>query len=771
MCGGDLQATDNTYGTCTFCGSTMTLPKANDERVVNLFNRANHQRQQCDFDKAFVNYENILNEDSTNAEAHWGMVLCRYGIGYVEDPRTRERIPTCYRIQYEPILSDGDYLAALENAMDNYTRELYESEAKKINEIQKKIITILNNEEPYDVFICYKETSDSGSRTKDSTLAQEIYYQLEKEGYKVFFARITLEGKLGQDYESYIRAALEKARLMLVIGTKKEYFEAVWVRNEWSRFLLLKKEDSSKQIFPCYRDMDAYDIPDELSMYQSQDMSKIGFMQDLIHGVKKVLNAGKVVENPTVQSTNAISMATAPGVESLLTRGHIFLEDSNWQQADEYFEKALDIDPKYAPAYIGKLCVELKIKTEEDLANNKNPLESMPNYTKALRFSNGNYRMKIEQYNSVINQRIEKEKQEHNEMIYKIWIGAKREADNDLASTAEYYQGIATNFQKISLYKDSDELAKQCIRKAENIKKEKQIKEQERISQLVMEKQGQGLLFLKDSNWVQADECFKEVLKLDSKYAPAYIGKLCVALKINSDVKLNELDVSGVLSTDEFNIPEKHLSKEIINHAKDGNLGEASKLLRRTTPISKEEANKIVRHIFDNNSLHIPSSLNEYKNFKLAFEYADEEYLSKLKEYEKVYQERVIKEKNERQYQVLIHEKDNFSNLNSNHLSLIVLAEKFREMNNYKESNALAEECERMVHDYKKREQQRKEEQQKLHEEQRKRKQEEQLRQQQEELRQREQRRQWEQQGLCRYCGGQYGGVFTKKCKSCGKSK
>jgi len=32
-----------------------------------------------------------------------------------------------------------------------------------------------------------------------------------------------------------------------------------------------------------------------------------------------------------------------------------------------------------------------------------------------------------------------------------------------------------------------------------------------------------------------------------------------------------------------------------------------------------------------------------------------------------------------------------------------------------------------------------------------------------------EQQRQWKAQGLCTYCGGKLGGLFTKKCKSCGK--
>jgi hypothetical protein len=184
-------------------------------------------------------------------------------------------------VQSESVLSDADYLATLENAAAGYTKSLYETEAKRISEIQKGILAISNNEEPYDVFICYKESSDGGSRTIDSTLAQDIYHQLNNIGCKVFFARLSLEGKLGQQYEPYIFSALNTAKVMLVVGTKPEFFNAVWVKNEWSRYLALVKKDSRRFIIPCYRDMDAYDIPDELSMYQSQDMSKIGFRQGL----------------------------------------------------------------------------------------------------------------------------------------------------------------------------------------------------------------------------------------------------------------------------------------------------------------------------------------------------------------------------------------------------------------------------------------------------------------------------------------------------------
>ena len=146
----------------------------------------------------------------------------------------------------ESVIGDADYLAALENAPDRYSRTLYKEEASRIADIQKGILTLSSQEKPYDVFICYKETTEGGNRAPDSALAQEVYYQLTQEGYKVFFSRITLEDKLGQQYEPYIFAALNSAGVMVVIGTQAEYFNAVWVKNEWSRFLALMEEGPHK---------------------------------------------------------------------------------------------------------------------------------------------------------------------------------------------------------------------------------------------------------------------------------------------------------------------------------------------------------------------------------------------------------------------------------------------------------------------------------------------------------------------------------------------
>ena len=405
MCGGDIDFIPGaTYGTCEYCGSTSTIPQAEDENKLNRYNRANHFRRQCEFDKAVAAYEKILEQDDTDAEAHWGAVISRFGIEYVEDPATHQRIPTCHRVQVASILTDEDYLAAVENAPDEESRRIYQEEAARIAEIQKGILAISANEKPYDVFICYKETDENGQRTRDSQWAQDVYYGLTEQGLKVFFSRITLEDKLGQQYEPYIFAALNSAKVMVVIGSRPEYFNAVWVKNEWSRYLSLMKRDHKRLLIPCYRDMDPYDLPEELSMLQSQDMSKIGFMQDLLRGVQKVMqqptSAPQVVRVETGETN-------APGVTSLLKRAALFLEDGDTASAREYYDRVLDIDPECAEAYMGKVCAETGCRKESDLGALNYCVDMRGDWQKAVRFASAAQKQKYEGYMASVRARVE----------------------------------------------------------------------------------------------------------------------------------------------------------------------------------------------------------------------------------------------------------------------------------------------------------------------------------------------------------------------------
>ena len=289
MCGGDLNIQDGmTVAECEYCGTRQTVPTADNEKKMTLFARANRLRAACEFDKAAGIYENIIAEFPEEAEAYWGLVLCKYGIEYVDDPATGKKIPTCHRSSFDSIMDDSDFEQVMENA-DPISRRVYRDEAKAIEELRKNIIEVSSKEEPYDIFICYKETDENGNRTVDSVIAQDIYKALTDEGYRVFFSRITLEDKLGQEYEPYIFSALNSAKVMLAVGTDYEYYNAVWVKNEWSRFLALIAKGEKKTLIPCYKDIDAYDIPKEFRRLQAQDMGKVGAMQDLLRGIGKII--------------------------------------------------------------------------------------------------------------------------------------------------------------------------------------------------------------------------------------------------------------------------------------------------------------------------------------------------------------------------------------------------------------------------------------------------------------------------------------------------
>ena len=502
MCGGTIEFNPgDTVGVCDSCGTKQTLPTTSDEIITNLHNRANTLRLKCEFDKAEEIYNKILEKNPDDAEAHWGIILCKYGIEYVEDPKTYNRVPTCHRTSFDAILADEDYKAALANG-DGAQRELYEEEAKKIDRIQKDILSIVHNEKPFDVFICYKETDENGNRTQDSVIANDIYHQLTQEGFKVFYAAITLEDKVGQEYEPYIFAALNSAKVMLVVGSKPEYFTAVWVKNEWSRFLKLIKTDRSKLLIPCYRNMDAYELPEEFAHLQAQDMSKIGFINDLVRGIRKVV-ADTDSQEKTVRESVAVNSGNA-NEESLLKRAFMFLEDGDWSAADEYCEKVLDIDPENARAYLGKLMAECRVRRMEDLQNCEQPFGGSGNYEKVLRFADPDLAETLKDFNSYI--------------IYKGAVNAMAAADSE-----NEYKAAAEIFKTVPGFKDADFLVEKCLDNAEICRKDALYNSaRSQMTGNIIRNYESAIRMLESiSGWKDADEqiyaCQKKVEELKAK--------------------------------------------------------------------------------------------------------------------------------------------------------------------------------------------------------------------------------------------------------------
>lgn len=497
MCGGDLAfEPGSTVCECEYCGSKQTIPSVDSEKKTNLFNRANRLRMNSEFDKASGVYEQIVAEFPEEAEAYWGLCLCAYGIEYVDDPATGSKIPTCHRTLPTSIMEDSNFEQACDYA-DPVARKVYREEAKNIDRIQKGILSIAQNETPYDVFICYKETAEDGSRTEDSVLAQDVYEALTAKGLKVFFSRITLEDKLGTQYEPYIYAALSSAKVMLAFGTTYEYYDAVWVKNEWSRFLGMMKADKRKVLIPCFKGLDAYDMPKEFRGLQAQDMAKLGWMQDLVRGVEKLCGKGGTASsapNTVVQKTVVQEVQESGKADNLMKRVYLYLEDRDFAKASKYIDKVLDVDAEYAPAYMAQILVGNKLTKEANLTTLRMSIDDNTTWKKALRFANEEQKQRYLGYAKQINENEADDKEQAR------LAEEKRRKQEELATKEEQYDRVLAEISKedyfwamvilsqLNGYKDAEKLMQQCLDK---YKEKLRQKEQEQRKILAEKEQEQ----------------------------------------------------------------------------------------------------------------------------------------------------------------------------------------------------------------------------------------------------------------------------------------
>lgn len=379
---------------CQYCGSANAISYADR---FGLYNRANQLRRLNEFDRAIGVYEDILSGDPHDAEAHYGIALCKYGIEYVDDPVTERKVPTCHRTRYTLMSQDVDFKKALEEA-DADTAQIYQQEAAQIDAILKRIRQLSSDQEKYDIFICYKEGDGMGGRTHTSVQAQKIYQKLESSGYKVFFARKTLEKKLGSEYEPIIFSALFSAKVMLTIGEKPEEFQGVWVRNEWMRFRERMEAGEECTLIPLYRNMSPEELPQEFVSLQALDMGKIGFEQDLLDGLAKLINREK-----SFQRSAGEQISDSAGLRK---RAYLFLEQGDFKNASAYFERALDNNPEDAEAYFGKLLLEMGCRQEGDLRNLMISISGRESYQLAVRFAKGALQEKYKGYASAIDEKL-----------------------------------------------------------------------------------------------------------------------------------------------------------------------------------------------------------------------------------------------------------------------------------------------------------------------------------------------------------------------------
>lgn len=383
VCGGNLILKHDYFAVCDSCHTEQFLPRI-DSNVTNLYERANHMRIMANFDEAVKLFNKVLDQYPNDSATYWQIVLCKFGVLHQWDERTQTFKPTLHRMMRTSLLTDPDYQKALEYATTQ-EREIYHQEAENIFRIQQRYEQISKKEKDFDVFISYKETDDeTHQRTLDSELAHSLYNDLTAQGLRVFFSHITLREKSGEDYEPYIFAALESSSVMLLVSTSPKYVNSVWVRNEWMRYLNLISTNEQKLLIPVIRDMNPYDLPDEIGHLQAINLRNVGAKQELLQRVVDIAKRNQTTStpHPTPQGPDPISIE--PLIEGMYRR----LNERDFSLshgAAFYIARIHAIDPYHVEGYIGKLMIEYSARTLPELANSDILLNTSENFQKIMR--------------------------------------------------------------------------------------------------------------------------------------------------------------------------------------------------------------------------------------------------------------------------------------------------------------------------------------------------------------------------------------------------
>lgn len=441
---------------CANCDVMQSIPRLDFDEKAILWERADKLRRAGEYDRAAELYRELLKLDDSDSEIYWCIMLCRYGIEYVEEYGSRKRTPTINRFSYTPIINDEDYRAAVRVA-DGDRRRVYILQAGELEELRKKVLAVSQTEQPYDIFICYKESDRSGRRTEDSVLAAGLYRSLSADGYRVFFARVTLEDKTGREYEPYIFSAINSARLMFAVGTSPDNFNAPWVKNEWSRYLTRVSESGEGTLAVLYKGMRSEDLPAEFAHLQRFDMSAPDFTDELLRGVHKIFSGESRGERDETEEAYITENASG-----LLRRAEIMLDEGDFSRAEELCENALNIEPENARIYFVKLLAGFRVKSAERLGELSGDLEQSSNYRMIMRFGDDELKAELSEY--------------RKSAFYNMCMNALERAD-----TEELCLKASDNFQTLGDYRNSPEMSRKCLEKAEKVKRELQDAENERV--------------------------------------------------------------------------------------------------------------------------------------------------------------------------------------------------------------------------------------------------------------------------------------------------
>ncbi|MCM1333512.1 MAG: hypothetical protein NC084_03200 [Bacteroides sp.] len=405
ICGGEV-APDEAGVTCECrgCGAEGMFPKSD----VKKLNRATYLRDRYEFDRARAILDELIAENPEDGEAYWNRLLATYGIRYA---RSGKRLPTCrVDVSALPAPTEAeDYKKTLYYATEEAQAQ-YTAMGERLAECVDASRRVFAEPQEYDLFIL----TDEKKNADDDLDGEKLYLRFtENLGFRVFYAPETLKETDDGEKPARIAAAIANSRLMLAVFKAIPDTVSGYMNYATRLFLQGAERDEGKILLPIFNSKSvAYqELPEALVWGdEAFDLSDPEFMREISDAVEKILKPEDAAVVP-----DSIVTATAANKENLIKRAYMFLEDGEFETADTYFDKILDIDIEDSRAYIGKLLAEYKLTSDDQIPGIPMPVTDNKNFIKALRFATPEQKARYEALNGAIVENIENEKKRISE--------------------------------------------------------------------------------------------------------------------------------------------------------------------------------------------------------------------------------------------------------------------------------------------------------------------------------------------------------------------
>ncbi len=357
------------------------------------FRLGEEAQSQGRWDDAIRCYNEVLAVQSDEADVHWRKLMCHYGVEYVREQTSGCYLPTITRIQADNLLENADFRAACEYAASEEVLAFYRREGTRLNELLHKYQYINGTEVPCDVFISVKQGDDDGRPTTDSQVGLRLYHRLSEMGLRVFNSTESLKDKVGTEYEPYIMHALMSAKMLVVVASREDYLNARWIRNEWRRFGHLRREEGAASA----RRLVVYSVKPQGMLKIPTEMGEI-----------QILDAQSDPEPVAhlCQLAQSVCQKEIP-LPPILDRMFMELEDGEFEEADSLYKEALNSEPRNGYLYLGKLMIEHRLCSRDDLANLDESFETSPHFRKIMRFGDEALKLQVQGYLTAIAERAE----------------------------------------------------------------------------------------------------------------------------------------------------------------------------------------------------------------------------------------------------------------------------------------------------------------------------------------------------------------------------